>query len=189
LVVTAFAIIAIFALTAVATDARLRVEARAEVQAVANAVAAGSVADLPKGAVAVIRTAGTLFLSERAGTSWRQSGEQDVQIGRWDASGQTFSTGMERPNAIRVTIRLRNEPGPFATFLGSACQPIEASAIAVREPLDQSLATATGNGAQTTLKSFARHEPTIILPAHDPNGPCRLAAKQVFAEPSCGTPP
>jgi hypothetical protein len=31
------------------------------------------------------------------------------------------------------------------------------------------------------IKTFARQEPTIVLPAHDPNGPRRLAAGEVFA--------
>src|SRR5262249_9597732 len=31
------------------------------------------------------------------------------------------------------------------------------------------------------IKTFAREEPTIILPAHDPDGPRRLAAGVVFA--------
>lgn len=31
------------------------------------------------------------------------------------------------------------------------------------------------------IKKFAREEPTIILPAHDPDGPRRLAANEVFA--------
>ncbi len=31
------------------------------------------------------------------------------------------------------------------------------------------------------IKTFAASEPTIVLPAHDPAGPARLAARQVFA--------
>jgi N-acyl homoserine lactone hydrolase len=31
------------------------------------------------------------------------------------------------------------------------------------------------------IKAFAAQEPTIILPAHDPDGPVRLAAGLVFA--------
>lgn len=33
------------------------------------------------------------------------------------------------------------------------------------------------------IKSFARQEPTILLPAHDPDGPRRLAANEVFSPP------
>lgn len=38
--------------------------------------------------------------------------------------------------------------------------------------------------SETTLraiKQFAAREPTIILPAHDPDGPARLSAHQVYA--------
>jgi N-acyl homoserine lactone hydrolase len=38
--------------------------------------------------------------------------------------------------------------------------------------------------SETTLraiKQFATQEPTIILPAHDPEDPARLAARQVYA--------
>jgi N-acyl homoserine lactone hydrolase len=31
------------------------------------------------------------------------------------------------------------------------------------------------------IKAFAAAEPTLILPAHDPDGPARLAARQTFA--------
>jgi N-acyl homoserine lactone hydrolase len=31
-----------------------------------------------------------------------------------------------------------------------------------------------------TIKRFARDEPTIYLPAHDPDGPSRLASRQFF---------
>ena len=30
------------------------------------------------------------------------------------------------------------------------------------------------------IKQFAAQEPTIILPAHDPDGPARLAARQIY---------
>jgi glyoxylase-like metal-dependent hydrolase (beta-lactamase superfamily II) len=30
------------------------------------------------------------------------------------------------------------------------------------------------------IETFARQEPTIILPAHDPDGPRRLAVREVF---------
>ena len=32
------------------------------------------------------------------------------------------------------------------------------------------------------IKRFAEQEPTIVLPAHDPEGPARLAAGQVFTK-------
>lgn len=45
----------------------------------------------------------------------------------------------------------------------------------------------TSNPAQSlatiqAIKSFAKQEPTIILPAHDPDGPRRLAAGEVFSQ-------
>jgi N-acyl homoserine lactone hydrolase len=31
-----------------------------------------------------------------------------------------------------------------------------------------------------TIKQFAAQEPTIVLPAHDPDGPARLATCQIY---------
>ena len=40
---------------------------------------------------------------------------------------------------------------------------------------------ATALATLRAIKSFAAAEPTIILPAHDPDGPERLAARAVYS--------
>ncbi|MGE3870919.1 MAG: MBL fold metallo-hydrolase, partial [Pseudorhodoplanes sp.] len=39
---------------------------------------------------------------------------------------------------------------------------------------------ATATETLRKIKQFAAQEPTVILPAHDPQGPARLAAKEVY---------
>jgi hypothetical protein len=139
LVLAAVSIIAILALGVMLSDAHFRSEVQAEAQSVANAVAIGSAAELPKGTVPVIRSAGRIFESQKVGSSCRRYGEQEIQIGHWDVDGQSFLTGKVKPNAVRITIRLRRELSLFAAFSDLAPRPIEASAIAVLEGSGHSL--------------------------------------------------
>jgi N-acyl homoserine lactone hydrolase len=43
---------------------------------------------------------------------------------------------------------------------------------------------ATARATLQAIKSFAANEPTIILPAHDPDGVARLAAREIYAPTS-----
>jgi Putative Tad-like Flp pilus-assembly len=128
---------ALFAFIAMAVDAQFRAEVRAELQLAANAAAVGSVADLPKGAVAVFRTAGHIIGSRKARPGLGRGCEQKIEIGHWDAAGRSFSTGAA--NAVRITIRVRSEQGLFGPFTGSSQHQTEARAVAIVKPLGNAL--------------------------------------------------
>ncbi len=142
--VTAGVIVAFTVAVAVA-DASFLAQVQAEVQSEANRVALAAAADLPKGAVAVLSTAGRTYGSAASGCTWRRYGKQEVQVGCWNSTGQQFSTGREKPNAVRITIRLQNELSPFARFWGRSEHEIEAQAVAVRQPLGNSLVADAGS--------------------------------------------
>jgi hypothetical protein len=67
---------------------------------------------------------------------------QEVQVGRWDAQRQIFSTGAAKPDAVQITIRVR-DPRAFSAFLGVTEDQLEAHAIAVLNPAGKSLVAET----------------------------------------------
>ena len=128
----AVGVMALFALLLALSDARSRAERQAETQAAANAAALGAVADLPKGTAAVLRSAGRILGSQKVEGLPGRFGAQAIQVGCWDAAGQSFTTGAGAPNAVRVTVRLSDERTLCALFPGSRTEsPIEASAVAL----------------------------------------------------------
>jgi hypothetical protein len=146
LVIAATGVATLHVLVVGIAETQSRAEIQADVQSVANAVAVGSVADLPKGAVAVIRAAGRIIGSQKPGSLVARYGQQEIQIGHWDASGQSFSTAGGKPNAVRITMRIRNEQGLFATFLGGSEHQIEAHAVAVLNEVDHNRRTTLVSG-------------------------------------------
>jgi hypothetical protein len=124
----------LFAFVVATVDRHLRANVRADLQSAANAAAVGSVADLPKGVAAVLRTAGGIVGSQKAERLLPRGGEQEIEIGYWDAAGQSFSTGTTKQNAVRIMIRVRYEQGLFAAFVGSQECQTEARAVAVLMP-------------------------------------------------------
>jgi len=135
----AASVVAIYATVMIVADSRVRAEMRAEIQASADAAAVGSVTELPKGTIAVVRAAGRILGSQKAGSLVRRFGSSKVEIGHWDAEGQSFTTSAAKPNAVRIAIRLRDEAAPFAAFPRVGDSPIEAHAVAVFEPRGNSL--------------------------------------------------
>jgi Putative Tad-like Flp pilus-assembly len=128
----AVGVMALFTLLVAVSDARSRAERQAETQAAANAAAVGAVADLPKGTAAVLRSAGRILGSQKAEGLPGRFGAQAIQVGHWDAAGQSFVSGAGEPRAVRITVRLSNERTFCALFLGSRTEsPIESSAVAV----------------------------------------------------------
>jgi Putative Tad-like Flp pilus-assembly len=149
LLLAAATVFAIYTCVIVVADAQGRAAAQAKIQSAANAAAVGSAAVLPKGTVAVVQAACRILESQKARGSYWRGGQHEVQIGHWDAIGQSFSASGAKPNAVRITIRLRSEPRPFAILADVSEQQIEAQAIAVLEPLGNSLV------AETSTRSTA----------------------------------
>jgi len=148
LFVAVAAVFAIHTVVVFTADAQARAEAQVEVQSLADAAALGSAAELPHGAVAVLRAASRIIGSQTQRS--RRSSEQKVQVGHWDAQRQTFSSDAMHPDAVEITIRLRNEP-PFTALSGSS-EPIEGRAIAVFKPAGKTLVAQ----ARETSASAAR---------------------------------
>jgi hypothetical protein len=137
-------ILMLYQYVATTVDVQMYAAAQADAQATANAAAAGAIAELPNGAIAVIRTAGQVIASRKAVSDAAKLGEAEIQIGQWDASGRRFLTGPGQPNAVRTTIRLRHQSGLLGLVFGGHEQEIEARAIAVRKPAGATLIATKG---------------------------------------------
>ena len=103
--------------------------------------------------------------------------------------GRVFVEGAEHSSMIAFLNKLREIGGGYVTvvvrgddvtyfFAGDATYD-EANlrnekADGVTNDPAQSIATLRA------IKQFASSEPTIVLPAHDPEGPARLAQKRVY---------
>jgi hypothetical protein len=133
---------------ATTVDVQMFAAAQADAQATANAAAAGSIIELPNGAVAVIRTAGQVIASRKSLSDAARLGEAEIQIGQWDANGRSFSTTPGKPNAVRTTIRLRNHSGLLGLVFGGRVREVEAQAIAVRKSAGATLIATTGSSDQ-----------------------------------------
>jgi hypothetical protein len=129
LVITATCVVGIYASVVLAVETRTRSEIEAELQSAANAVAVGSVSQLPKGGIAVLRTASKILGSQKSA----RLASQEVEVGFWDAASEAFTTGASQANAVRITIRVGHEAGALSTFVRGS-QPIEVRAVAVRAP-------------------------------------------------------
>ena len=140
-------ILTLYQYVATTVDVQVIAAAQADAQATANAAAAGAIAELPNGAVAVIRTAGQVIASRKSVSDAARLGEAEIQIGQWDATGRSFSTGPGKPNAVRTTIRLRNQSGLLALAFGGHVREVEAQAIAVRKSAGATLIATKGNSA------------------------------------------
>jgi hypothetical protein len=149
LLVAAATVFALYAGVMIVLDTQSRTEAQARIQSAANAAAVGSASELPKGSVAVVQAACRLLASQQTGGSPLLGGQPEVQVGHWDPIAQAFTVCAAKPNAVRITIRLRSAPRLFASSPGLGEQQIEAQAIAVREPVGHSLV------AQTLTQSTA----------------------------------
>jgi Putative Tad-like Flp pilus-assembly len=137
----------LYQFVATSVDVQLIAAAQADAQATANAAAAGAIAELPHGAVAVIRTAGQVIASRKAISDAAKLGEADIQIGYWDAVGRSFSTGPRKPNAVRTTIRLRSQIGLLGMVFGGRGQQIEVQAIAVHKSIGAPLIATKGTSS------------------------------------------
>jgi hypothetical protein len=140
-------ILTLYQYVATTVDVQMIAAAQADAQATANAAAAGAITELPNGAVAVIRTAGQVIASRKSVSDAARLGEAEIQIGQWDAIGRSFSTGPGKPNAVRTTVRLRNQSGLLALVFGGHMREVEAQAIAVRKSAGATLIAAKGNSA------------------------------------------
>jgi hypothetical protein len=129
LILATVGVLLLYTFVAFTADAQTRAEMLSEAQSAANAAALGSVAEVPRGTIAVIRAASHIIGTRQAQRSL-PSAEQHVMLGHWDAAGQSFATGPGKPNAVQITIRLKNDRQRSA-FLGITEDPIEAQAIAV----------------------------------------------------------
>ena len=136
---TGIGVCVIYAVVAIVADSRECAEMQASLQLAANAAAEGSVAQLAKGTVAVECTARRILESRRAKSAARMSIEPNIQTGHWEREGEAFSTGREKPNAVRVTIRLRSEPRFLSSLRGLGDRQIEVHAVAVLKPAGTSL--------------------------------------------------
>jgi len=147
LVLVAAGVLALYAFVATTLDVQFLAQGQGEAQAMANAAAAASVTELPKGTVAVLSAVSRVLASQKAGNLAGCDRDPEIQIGHWDAAAHSFTTGPGKPNAVRVTIRVRNHGGLFGPPRNGGEQPIEAQAIAVLEPAGHSLVA--DNGATT----------------------------------------
>ena len=132
---------------ATTVDVQMFAAAQADAQATANAAAAGAIAELPHGAVAAIRTAGQVITSRKAVSDSARLGEAEIQVGQWDVSGRSFSTGPGKPNAVRTTIRLRHQSGLLGLVFGGHVREVEAQAIAVRKSAGATLIATKGTSS------------------------------------------
>ncbi len=149
LVLVGAGVLGLYQFVVTTVDVQLIAAAEADAQATANAAAAGSIADLPNGAIAVIRTAGQIIASRKATSEAARFGDAEIQIGQWDAAGRTFATGPGQPNAVRTTIRVRNLSGLLGMVLGVKGRQIEAQAIAVRKTAGVTLLATKGVSSAT----------------------------------------
>jgi hypothetical protein len=143
LVLVAAGVFALYAFVATTVDVQFLAQAQGEAQAMANAAAA-AVVELPKGTLAVLSAVSRVLASQKAGSLAACDRDREIQIGHWDAAGHSFSTGPGKPNAVRITIRVRNHSGLFGPSRNGGEQPIEARAIAVLEPAGNSLVAENG---------------------------------------------
>ena len=148
LVLVAAGVLALYGFVATTLDVQFLAQAQAEAQAMADAAAAASVAELPKGTVAVLGAVSRVLASQKAGRLAASDREPEIQIGHWDAAGHAFSTGVGKPNAVRITIRVRNHGGLFGPSRDVSEQPIEAQAIAVWKPVGGTQVATTGTTRQ-----------------------------------------
>jgi hypothetical protein len=148
MVLVAAGVLALYVFVATTLDVQFLAQAQGEAQAMANAAAAASATELPKGTVAVLSAVSRVLASQKAGSLAACDRDPEIQIGHWDAAGHSFTTGPGKPNAVRVTIRVRNHGELFGPSRNGGEQPIEAQAIAVLEPAGHSLVA--DNGATTT---------------------------------------
>lgn len=139
LVLVGIGALALYQFIVTTVDVQLIAAAQTDAQATANAAAAGSIADLPNGAVAVIRTVGQIISSRKSVSDAARFGDAEIQIGHWDAAGRTFVTGPAKPNAVRTTVRVRKQLGLLGMVFGGSGQEIEAQAIAIEKTAGRTL--------------------------------------------------
>jgi hypothetical protein len=144
LALVGFGVFALYQFVITTVDVQLIAAAQADAQATANAAAAGSIADLPNGAVAVIRTAGQIISSRKSVSDAARFGDAEIQIGHWDAAGRTFAAGPGKPNAVRTTVRVRKQLGLLGMVFGDSGQQIEVQAIAIDKTAGKTLVATKG---------------------------------------------
>jgi hypothetical protein len=137
-------VLALYQFVVTTVDVQLITAAQADAQATANAAAAGSIADLPNGAVAVIRTAGQIISSRKSVSDAARLGDAEIQIGHWDPADRSFSTGGGKPNAVRTTVRIRKQFSLLGMAFGGSGQQIEAQAIAIDRAAGKTLLATKG---------------------------------------------
>jgi hypothetical protein len=144
LVLVGIGVFTLYQFVVTTVDVQLIAAAQADAQATANAAAAGAIGELPHGAVAVIRTAGQIISSRKSVSDAARLGDADIQIGQWDATGRSFSTGPGKPNAVRTTVRLRKQLSLVGMIFGGEGQQIEARAIAISKTAGKTLVALEG---------------------------------------------
>jgi Putative Tad-like Flp pilus-assembly len=144
LVLVGVGFLALYQFVVTTVDVQLVAAAQADAQATANAAAAGSIADLSNGAVAVIRTAGQIISSRKSVSDAARLGDAEIQIGHWDPADRSFSTGPGKPNAIRTTVRVRKQLSMLGMVFGGSGQQIEAQAIAIDKSAGKTLVATKG---------------------------------------------
>jgi putative Tad-like protein involved in Flp pilus assembly len=130
LVLVGLGVFVLYQYVATTVDVQMIAATQSEAQSLANAAAAGSVLDLPKGSIAVIRTADQIIAAKTKANPGLRSADPEIEIGHWDAASRSFSVGAASPNAVRTKIRVRTQPGLLGNFVGGEHQ-IEAQAVAV----------------------------------------------------------
>ena len=148
LVLVGLGVFVLYQYVATTVDVQMMAATQAEAQSLADAAAAGSVVDLSKGSVAVIRTADQIIASKTKANPGMRSADPEIQIGYWDAASRSFSAGTVSPNAVRTKIRVRTQPGFLGKLLGGEHE-IEAQAVAVIKSGSNSLVAESPTAAGT----------------------------------------
>ncbi len=144
LVLVGIGTLAIYQFLVTTVDVQLIAAAQADAQATANAAAAGALADLPNGAVAVIRTAGEIISSRKSVSEAARLGDAEIQVGHWDSADRSFSTGPGKPNAVCTTVRVKKPLSLVGMVFGGNDEQVEARAIAVNKSSVKTLVAEKG---------------------------------------------